>query len=400
MAQLTLPVKGFRTAAVDAGLYASFGKPTRPDLTLVAADRPCTAAGMFTTNRVKAAPVILDESRLKTHAADIRAVLINTASANASTGADGLKHAELTAGWAAHALGCRPEQVLVMSTGVIGVHLPMAQMDSGITKAAAALSGDQWDDAARAIMTTDTRPKMATVVTPSGYTITGIAKGAGMIAPNMATMLSLILTDAQIAPNDLQTALHAAVKVSFNRIVVDGDMSTNDTVLVLASGASGRTISGGETPDYSAFVDHLTHVCASLAEQIVRDGEGATKFIHLTVSGAAAEADALQVANTIATSALVKTAFYGGDPNWGRILAAAGRSGVALDQMKLSLWYDDLALVSAGTPLKYDEAKAKEIAGQANINVRLDLGMGEASAIVYTCDLSHDYVSINGHYRT
>lgn len=393
-------IRGFRVGVVDAGLYASYGKTTRPDLTLIASDRPCAAAGVFTTNLVKAAPVLLDQARLRAKPNGMKAVLINTACANACTGDPGQKNAEQTAVWTAQALQCEADEVLVMSTGVIGVQLPMPQFEAGIPKAALALDPGSWDDASKAIMTTDTRPKIASVIAHEGYTIIGIAKGAGMIAPNMATMLAVIATDAAISPERLDQSLREAVKTSFNRVVVDGDMSTNDTVIALANGASEVQIGDpGSTSDFE-FQKYLQAVCAALAEQIVRDGEGATKFIHLTVSGARTEAEAHQIANTIATSALVKTAFYGGDANWGRILAAAGRAGVDLDQGKMALWYDDLQLVAAGTPLPYDESRANAIAQQENITVRLDLGLGSQLAVVYTCDLSHDYVSINGHYRT
>ncbi len=389
-------VKGFRVCGIDAGLRAYFGRPSAPDLALVAADGLCSAAGVFTTNLVRAAPVILDEARIKSGASHIRAVLVNTASANACTGEQGLRNAEQSAAWTAQALGCQPEQVLVMSTGVIGTQLPMERLQQAIPAAAAALRADAWNDAARAIMTTDTRPKQA-AATSGGFTIAGIAKGAGMIAPNMATMLSVIVTDAVITPPLLNRALHCAADHSFNRIVVDGDMSTNDTVLILANGASGVEITESSLV---SFTISLTAVCETLAQAIVRDGEGATKFIELSVTGARSVEEARQIGNTIATSPLVKTAFYGGDANWGRILAAAGRAGVPLDQHKLSLWYEDLQLVANGTPPNYDEARANAIAAQSDVKVRLDLGQGDQQATIWTCDLSHDYVDINGHYRT
>ncbi len=389
-------VRGFRVSGIDAGLRAFFGRPSSPDLTLIAADGPCTAAGVFTTNLVKAAPVLLDAARLHTHSTDIRAVLINTASANACTGDLGLHNAEQTAAWTADALGCTPEQVLVMSTGVIGVHLPMDQFKTGIPKAVSALRADAWDETARAIMTTDTRPKQASV-SCGGYTIAGIAKGAGMIAPNMATMLSVITTDAAVPAPLLKRALVQAADQSFNRVVVDGDMSTNDSLVLLASGASGFAIDDAR---FGGFVEALTAVCSALAQAIVRDGEGASRFITLQIMGAPSVADARQIGNTVATSPLVKTAFYGGDANWGRILAAAGRAGVPLQQDKLSLWFDELQLVANGMPLSYDEAQANVLAGQPEVTVTLDLGLGKECATIWTCDLSHDYVDINGHYRT
>jgi glutamate N-acetyltransferase / amino-acid N-acetyltransferase len=401
---MTIPlsgVRGFRVGAVDAGLYAFFGKASRPDLTLIVADGPCVAAGLFTTNLVKAAPVLYDSALLgnAARAANLRAVLVNTASANACTGNVGLSNAEQCAHWAAEAIGCGPEQILLMSTGVIGTQLPMPQIEQGIGRAITALgiTDDAWAQAGRAIMTTDTRPKLASAGGPN-FQITGMAKGAGMIAPNMATMLSVLVTDAKISQAGLQTALAKAVEVSFNCISIDGDMSTNDTVLALASGVGAAV---EETPDLlAAFTNALTEVCQQLAHAIVRDGEGATKFIEIHVEGALSKADAHKIANTIATSPLVKTAFYGGDPNWGRILAAAGRAGVWLAQRKTDLWYGDLQLVAEGTPLAYDEARAKYLASQPEIVVRLVLGLGEASSTVWTCDLSHEYVNVNGHYRT
>jgi glutamate N-acetyltransferase/amino-acid N-acetyltransferase len=392
----TRTVKGFRASGIDAGLRAYFGKPSAPDLALIAADGPCTAAGVFTTNLVKAAPVLLDEARLKADPNNVRAVLINTASANACTGEIGLRHAEQSAAWTAESLGCKPEQVLVLSTGVIGVHLPMEQMQTGIPAAVSALRSDGWGDAACAIMTTDTRPKHA-YAEGGGITVAGLAKGAGMIAPNMATMLSVVATDAVIATPLLRQALAEAADQSFNRIVVDGDMSTNDTLLVLASGAGGVAVTEKTQPEFTRL---LTAVCMTLAESIVRDGEGATKLIRLEIRGARSIQEARQIGNTIATSPLVKTAFYGGDANWGRILAAAGRASVTLDPGQLSLWYDDLQLVANGMPLSYDDAQANVIASQPEVNVRLDLGLGDQQATVWTCDLSHDYVTINGHYRT
>jgi glutamate N-acetyltransferase / amino-acid N-acetyltransferase len=390
-------LKGFRVAAVDAGIYAHFNKPTRPDLTLIAADVPCTAAGVFTTNYVKAAPVVLDQQHLAANPNSIRAVLVNAGCANAATADEGLQNAKRTTEVVAERIGCMPSEVLVMSTGVIGTHLPIAKMESGIAAAASALGADAWNDAARAIMTTDTKPKLVSVTTQAGYTITGIAKGAGMIAPNMATMLSVVVTDAAIDAETLQMALQSAANESFNRVVVDGDMSTNDTLLLLANGASGITLTGMDLLNFTA---ELTDVCEQLARMIVADGEGVTKFITLRVNGARTSAEARQIANTIATSPLVKTAFYGGDANWGRILAAAGRAGVEIDPGKLSLWYDDLQLVMNGTPRQYSESRATAIANQAEVTVTLDLGLGDAGAVVWTCDLSHDYVSINGHYRT
>ena len=399
------PIPGFKVAGVSCGIR----KSGRPDLALIVGDGPCAAAGVFTTNRVKAAPVLLDQERLARNAGRVRAVVANSGVANACTGEQGMQDAEAMARHAADALGCPPQDVLVMSTGVIGVTLPMDRIAQGVRHAAAALRPDAWEDAARAIMTTDTRPKLASlrVETPAGaYTIAGIAKGAGMIAPHMATMLAVLVTDAALEPPTLRRALQAANAVSFNQIVVDGDMSTNDTVLALASGRSGVRVAEGA--GLEAFQAALAEVCAALARMLVRDGEGATRFITLRVTGAPDAQSARQVAMAIATSPLVKTAFYGGDANWGRILAAAGRAGVPLDADKLRLWFapgedgtdSGVQVVAGGAPTAYrEEEAAAALAGEA-VSVRLDLGLGQAESTVWTCDLSHDYVTINGHYRT
>mgnify|MGYP005849907049 CR=1 FL=1 len=393
-------VGGFKVAGVDCGLKVTGAL----DLALVVSDRPCTAAGVFTTNRVKAAPVLYDQAALARDAANVRAVVVNAGNANACTGAQGEANAAHTARLAAEALSVAPEGVLVLSTGVIGVPLNMAAVARGVDLAARRLAPGGWGDAARAIMTTDTRPKAS--CRSVGYRVGGIAKGAGMIAPDMATMLAVLVTDAAVAAPDLQRALEAAVEVSFNRIVVDGDMSTNDTALLLASGASGVRVEGEAL---GAFQAALTEVCVELAQDIVRDAEGGTRFVTLRVSGALDVAAARQVANAIATSPLVKTAIYGGDPNWGRVLAAAGRSGapVEADRMALTLLScsDDaeteaLQLVASGTPLAYDERHAAALMSAPEIALHLDLGMGNAETTVWTCDLSHDYVTINGHYRT
>lgn len=388
---------GFRAAGAACGL-----KPDgRLDIALIASDRACTAAGLFTTNRVKAAPVLYDQAILAAPDPQIRAVIINTGSANAYTGADGLARTRQTAAWVAQALGCAPESVLVLSTGVIGLPLALEPVRHGIASLSARLAPDGWPAAAEAIMTTDTRPKSASVRHPDGFTVAGIAKGAGMIAPNMATMLSVIATDAQVERALLQRALFRAAEASFNRIVVDGDMSTNDSVIALANGASGVAVT-----DEDALVEALQAVCVPLAQSIVRDGEGATKFVTVHVSGAPDEASAMQVARTIATSTLVKTAFYGADPNWGRIVCAAGYCGVAIQPERLSLWLLDatqhpaIQLVERGEPLDYDEPAAIALMQGPEWGVRLDLGLGKTHTWIWTCDLSHEYVTINGHYRT
>ena len=396
--QTITSVKGFQTAGVSAGLKGDGAL----DFALIVSDGLCSAAGVFTTNRAKAAPVLLDQEVLADHAAEIRAIAINTKCANACTGEVGMANAREMARLTAEGLGIRPEAVLVMSTGVIGTHLPMDKIKTGVEVAVHAL-GPKWDRAASAILTTDTRPKTAslTVTTASGaFTIAGIAKGAGMIAPNMATMLSAIVTDGVLGADALQAALRAAVDSTFNRVVVDGDMSTNDTVLLLANGAS------SVSPEIGAFTDALRDVCDSLARQVARDGEGATKFVQVEVIGAPNDGAAHQIANTIATSPLVKTALYGGDANWGRIIAAAGRSGVPVEPDRMTLWVHGtssdapLCLFSAGLPADYSEEEATAIMKGAEIAIALDCAAGSGKATVYTCDLSHDYVSINGHYRS
>ena len=391
-------VKGFRLAGVHCGL-----KPEgKKDLALVVSDRPCQAAGVFTTNRVKAAPVLYDRALLARPEVSVRAVLANAGNATACTGAQGLAAAEAKAAAAAQSLGCRPDEVLTLSTGVIGVPLPMDLILPGVRAAARRLEAGGWADAAAAIMTTDTRPKIASVRAEAGYTITGIAKGAGMIAPNMATMLAVVVTDAAAPRPVLARALRRVADLSFNRIVIDGDMSTNDTLLLLANGASGVEVGA----DDEGFLAALEEVCTALAQGLVRDGEGATKFVTLLITGAPDEAAARTVGNQIAASPLCKTAFYGGDPNWGRLLCAAGYSGVEVDPDRLALWLLDadgapvMQLVQAGRPLAYDEPAAIALMHTPEWGFRLDLGLGEAAATLWTCDLSHDYVTINGHYRT
>jgi glutamate N-acetyltransferase/amino-acid N-acetyltransferase len=384
--------RGFRAAGVACGL-----KPNGAlDLALVASEGDCVCAGVFTTNRVQAAPVLYDKDALAKNKTEIRAVVANSGCANACTGDAGLADARATAGAAAEALGCRADQILVLSTGVIGQRLEVAKIQAGIRQAAPQLSSRGGAAAARAIMTTDTRPKVAQLA-HARFAIGGMCKGAGMIHPNMATMLAVITTDVRISSARLDQALHSAVARSFNRISVDGDMSTNDTVLVLANGASEMEI--GEL-EIGEFTKALTGVATSLAQQIARDGEGATKFVEIRVTGAGDEADAVRVARSIANSPLVKTALYGGDANWGRVVAAAGYSGVPVDPNKMALWFGDVNVFAKGIPTDFDEADSTRAIAGKEVSIRLDLGMGSADAIVWTCDLSHDYVTINGKYRT
>ncbi|TMC58903.1 MAG: bifunctional glutamate N-acetyltransferase/amino-acid acetyltransferase ArgJ [Chloroflexi bacterium] len=381
--------KGYRAS----GVAANIKKSGAPDVALIVSGTPATCAALFTTNRVQAAPIQVCKEHLRSHGEQMRAVIINSGNANAVTGQQGIENAQAMADLTASELGTEPGSVLVMSTGVIGVQLPMPDVSRGIRLGTQALKADGGHDAARAIMTTDTRPKEL-AVSFGGITVAGMCKGAGMIHPNMATMLAVVTTDARIERAALQAMLASAAQQSFNRISVDGDTSTNDTIVLMANGASGIS------PEPGAFQEALNHVCVGLAKKIVKDGEGATKFVSLSVSGATSEQDAQRVANTIATSMLVKTAIYGRDANWGRVLAAAGRSGVTLDPAKVDLRFGPLQLLRAGTPVPFSEEAALKYLSQDEIEIALDLGLGKASVTMWTCDLSHEYVSINAEYRT
>jgi glutamate N-acetyltransferase/amino-acid N-acetyltransferase len=389
---------GFRARAVSCGLKPSGAL----DLALVSSERDCAAAAVFTENHVQAAPVLLDRETMAGGAARIRAVIANAGCANACTGDPGLSDARRMAALTAAALGCAAEQVLVLSTGVIGRRLDMERLARGI--AAVARAAPDADAAARAILTTDTRPKTAveTVATAGGmFRIAGFAKGAGMIHPRLATLLAVLTTDARLGPAPLDRALRAAVDLSFNRVSVDGDTSTNDTVLLLASGASGIEPRGA---DLAAFAAALERVSVALARQIARDGEGATRLVEIRVSGARDADEAHRVADRIARSPLFKSAVHGGDPNWGRILAAAGSSGVAIDPARLALSFGSdggpIPLVVAGLPLAGNDAAAAAALARDPVEVHLELGLGEAEATVWTCDLSAEYVAINAHYTT
>jgi glutamate N-acetyltransferase / amino-acid N-acetyltransferase len=395
--------KGFTFGATACGL-----KPAGAlDLALFLSDRDAAVAGVFTRNQFAAAPVKLDRSTLATNRSRMRAIIANAGNANACTGEQGERDAAAMQTSTARVLGLSAEQVFVLSTGVIGVPMPMNRLVEGIAALPPKLGPSAGADAAQAIMTTDTKPKHASVEVNLGtgtVRISGVAKGSGMIHPNMATMLGVLVTDALVPPPFLQAALERAVNVSFNAISVDGDTSTNDTVVVLANGASGVPV---ETPAAEAsFQDALTALCTDLAKQIVRDGEGATRFVELHVDGLKDDAAARAVASTIATSPLVKTAFAGGDPNWGRILAAAGRAGVSLDISSVSLTIDGLKapcrvqLVRDGTPTGYAEADAAAVFAQSEISIHLRFGSGPGQATMWTTDLTHDYVRINADYRS
>ena len=387
---------GFRAAAVASGIKAE-----GLDLALVAADHSCSAAAVFTSNRAQAAPVLVSREHLG--GGHARAVVINSGCANAATGEEGVRDARETARLVAETLGCAPAEVVVASTGVIGVRLPMAPLRAGIPRAAAALARDGGAVAARAIMTTDTRPKETVVefhLSGHAARVGGMAKGAGMIAPNLATMLCVLTTDAAVAPPLLARALRDAVGESLNRITVDGDTSTNDMAVILASGAVPAPALLGDGPGFDAFRAALTEATRDLAEKIVRDGEGATRLAEVRVEGARAAGDADRIARTIAESPLVKTALHGGDPNWGRILAAVGRSGVAVDVDRVDIHLGSVWVAEGGRARAYDESEAHRAVTEDPVRIRVDLHAGDATGWIWTCDLTRAYVDINAHYRS
>lgn len=395
---------GFIAGAAACGVKN--GNTNGLDMALLYSEEACHAAAVFTRNQVVAAPVIVDRRTLAANDDKLHAVIANSGNANACTGQQGLDNAEQMQVSAANALGCEAGQVLVLSTGVIGVQLPMDRIEAGITLAASDLSAYFGLQAAEAIMTTDTVPKYAAVRVdlPGGpVTIGGIAKGSGMIHPDMATLLGIHTTDAAIDSALLQELLRTAVDQSYNRISVDGDTSTNDTILLLANGASGVSITDAKS--IALFQEGLNVVTRALAQQVVRDGEGASKFVEINVSGAVDDHAAHKVANTIATSALVKTAFAGSDANWGRILAAAGRAGVPFDQAKTALWAGiseprELQMLAGGAPTTYLEENAAAIFAEPEFKISFDLQQGRGEATVWTSDLTHAYVAINADYRT
>jgi len=394
---ITAPL-GFTSAALHCGIKAKAGVL---DLTVVSAAQPVAAAGLFTLNLAQAAPVLISKRNLEQTAGMARAIVINSGCANACTGIQGYADAETMAREVASALGCSPEDILVASTGVIGVNLNMGKVTPGIRTAVSQLSRGKGADVARAIMTTDPFPKedAVRVETAAGaFSIGGTAKGSGMIEPNMATMIGMLTTDAQVSPALLRRALEESARDTFNAITVDGECSTNDTLFAMASGASGIVI---DEESYPALLDGLLTVSRRLAVDIVRGGEGATKVITVTVEDARSRDDARQVARTIANSPLVKTAVHGADPNWGRIVAAAGRAGVQFDVSKATVHVGGVLLFENGLP--HDDAAplAAEHMKGADIDIHVHLGTGGgADATIWTCDLSAEYVRINGEYRT
>jgi glutamate N-acetyltransferase/amino-acid N-acetyltransferase len=393
------PVPGFRLGAASAGIK----RPGRIDLVIMELAEGARCAAVFTRNAFCAAPVtVAREYLMQGHPSYL---LINTGNANAGTGEQGIRDARECCKSLAEQAGCSPAAVLPFSTGVIGEPLPVEKICAALPVALASLEGNGWAAAASGILTTDTVPKGASRqirIDDAVITITGIAKGSGMIRPDMATMLAFIATDARIASGVLQQCLAAAVEQSFNRITVDGDTSTNDACVLVATAASPSPVLQPDSEDYAAFCEAVTGVCTELAQAIVRDGEGATRFVTVAVEGGASSAECLQVAYTIAHSPLVKTALFAGDPNWGRILAAVGRAGLPdLDLEAVAIYLDDVCIVHEGARAgDYTEAAGQQVMGRDELTIRVDLGRGSSCETVWTCDLSYDYVRINAEYRT
>jgi glutamate N-acetyltransferase / amino-acid N-acetyltransferase len=396
--------RGFLWGAVRAGIKAS----GRADLSAIVAPGTATAAALYTTNKIQAAPLLIDRRHLAANAGRIHTVLINAGNANCATGDAGITAAEQCCAAAAEAFGCDPQAVFPSSTGIIGVPLPVEKVSAALPALSAAVGDttDHFASVAAAIMTTDTRPKTAHAVANIDnrpIRIAGIAKGAGMIHPQLAaaphaTMLVYLFTDVAADPALLQQLLSGAAETSFNRISIDGDTSTNDTVLLLASGASGATLGQSNA---AAFAAALGDVCTSLAKQIVADAEGATHLVELNIRGAASDADALRVARAIAHSPLVKTAWAGNDPNWGRLIAATGYSGAEVDPSRITIRLGELLICErGGRAAAFDEAAAHRYLSQPEFSVHIDLGLGRGACRFWTCDLTHEYVSINADYST
>ncbi len=399
---------GFRAAGIHAGFRAD---PQRLDMALVVADEPCACAATFTQNVFCAAPVTVSRDHLDgVSYGTARCLVVNSGVANAATGSKGLEAAEQVAGIVGAAVGCPASEVMVASTGVIGVHLNLSTFETGAPQAVLALKENDGSSAARAIMTTDTQPKEY-AVSFSGdgigypgatFTVGGMCKGSGMIMPNMATMIACLTTDAPVAPNTLHTCLKHAVDLSFNKITVDSDTSTNDSCYLFANGAAVPGCKAFE-PDSDAlklFNRALEAVCGTLARRMAADGEGATRLITVRVAGAATEDEADACARTIANSPLVKTAIFGHDANWGRIAAAAGRSGARFEQENVSIDIMGMPVMRKGLPVPFDEEEALRRFERPEVDIAVDLGAGTSTATIWTCDFSHDYVTINGDYRT
>jgi len=391
--------QGFLAGATYAGIKSKGDNLL--DLGILCSEVPCIAAGVFTANKIKAASVLLCQRNLKGNKA--QAIVVNSGCANACTGQQGMADAEEMAALTARNLGLLPEEVLVASTGVIGKQLPMKQIRAGIESIV--LSSEGGHTLAKAITTTDTFPKEIAVKVNLGQgeseiTIGGIAKGAGMIHPDMATLLCFLATDAAVSPAFLKKALQRAVNASFNMITVDGDTSPNDSAIILANGLAGNKVLKSGSPRAEEFEEALSEVCLFLAKSIARDGEGATKLIQITIEGALTIAQARSGARIVAGSSLVKSAIHGSDPNWGRIIAALGRSGVDMEETKVDLYLDSLCLMKEGRPLHFDKAQAKSILDRAGVPIRICLNLGDATATAWGCDLSEEYVTINSEYTT
>ena len=391
-------VAGIRAAGLHAGIKAADAK----DVALIVTDAPATAAGVFTKNSVTAAPVLVCREHLNDGCA--QAVIVNSGNANACTGEVGMANARRMAAATAEQLGIDANLVLVSSTGVIGQQLPMDKIESGIQAAAGALSTEGGADAAEAIMTTDTHPKSVAVEVEIGGTpvrISGIAKGSGMIAPNMATMLSYLTTDARINAETLQAALNRVVDDTYNLLTVDTDRSTNDTVLILATGhAENADIITTVGADYETFCEGLQFVCTELVKMLARDGEGATKLVEVLVKHAKNRDDAEKAARAVAESPLVKTAVFANDANWGRIMMAIGKSGAEFDPYQVDVWLADYRLVKNGMDAGYDEDKATALFAEDPVRITIDLRAGDTEITMWTCDYSYDYIRINADYRT
>ena len=391
-------VPGIRASGVHGGLKSDNQK----DVALIVADSPAVAAEVFTRNRVCAATVLLSREHLKDPVA--QAIVVNSVNANACTGEQGLDNARKMAALVGEQLDIEPQNVLVSSTGVIGVQLPMDVITKGIERAADTLREDGGHDAAQAIMTTDTVPKEIAVEIEVGgekVKIGGMTKGSGMIAPNMATMLAFLAADVNIAAAPLQEALRKSVNKSFNRVTVDTDRSTNDTVQILATGSARNSeITEASGDDFDAFYTALEFVCIELAKKIARDGEGATKMIEVVVKNAKSEAEAELAARATAESPLVKTAVFGKDANWGRIMMAVGKSEAQFDPYQVNVWLGNYQLVKAGMDSGFDEEKATQLFSEDTVVITIDLAAGDAEATMWTCDYSYDYIKINADYRT
>ena len=395
-AGVTFP-KGFKAAGVKAGIK----KSGNLDLALIYTEKEAAVAGVFTKNAVAAAPVIVSREVVKGGKA--HAIVANAGCANACTGETGLANARKMAALAAAEVGCASDEVLVGSTGIIGVNLPMDKLEAGIKAAAAELSEDGSKNAGNAIITTDTYSKACSCEVEIGgqaVRFGAIAKGSGMIQPNMATMLCYITTDANISSQLMQKALSEIVEVSFNMISVDGDMSTNDTVLVLANGASGEAEITDGSPEYDKFYATLKEICQELSKRIAADGEGATKFLTINVSGTKTFEDAKTVAMSIAKSPLVKTAFFGEDPNWGRVICAVGYAGIPMVPEKTVIKFGGVPVYANGLGAEFNEDDIHKVMAEHDIVIDVEMGMGDAKATVWSCDFSYEYVKINGEYHT